>query len=498
MKKLLNISYLVFLCVLCTEYNTGAQTVKFNHTYGQMPYNYGRRIIEAGDRGFYILGNVSSYSGNTNISIIRTDSLGIILSEKVIGDGSVYWANDFIRTSDKGFLITGLTNKYPDKGYDILLIKTDSNINVEWEHYYGGNDWDIANAVKETKDNAYLIVGQTYSYGPANENIYIIKTNYLGDTIWTKTFGGDSTDYANSVDILFDSTYLIGAATNSFGHGDFDGYVLNLKMNGDTLWTKTYGEDKEDIIYSIKQTPDTGFVFVGSTKSYNAIQHEIWLMRFDKNRNLNWKFPEFWDIGPADDVAYNINLTDSAHFIITGYTTNTGNGSKDLSLIIMRDNLNNNFKCSYKAGSLSDEVGYQAIQTADKGYVIVGYSEGLGIGLSSIYVIKIGNDCSNTTTIEHILDVEQPQPESKNGFFGISPTISNGKYNISFFDNNFSESVVITVVDIFGRIIFFDKTGNNFHGSYSVDISNQSDGLYFVTVSDSKNVSSFKVVKSGR
>jgi len=495
MKKRADIFLIVLLSLLCLGFNTNAQPVLFNHTYGSGQYNYGRRIIEAGDKGFYILGNVSANSGNSNIHIIRTDSLGIILYEKNLGDGPVYWANDFIRTSDHGFLFCGLTDKLPEKGYDMLLIKTDSNINVEWEHYYGGMDWDIANAVIETKDSAYLIAGQTYSYGAANENIYIVKTNYHGDTLWTKTFGGDSTDYATSVDVLYDSTYLIGATTNSFGFGSYDGYVLNLDLDGDTIWTKNYGEEKEDIIYSIKQTPDTGFVFVGSTMSYNAIQHEVWLMKFDKGLNYIWRLPEFWDIGPADDIAYNVNITDSAHFIITGYTTFI-DGSKDLSVMIMRDNVN--FKCSHTDGSIADDVGYETIQTADKGYASVGTSEGLGIGISNIYVLRIGNDCSYANTDEHILDVEETDVEKGNELFGIFPTISNGTYKISFFENKLSESAVITIVDLYGQIIRSDITGNNFYGSYNVDISNEADGIYFITVSDSKKVSSFKVIKRGR
>jgi hypothetical protein len=494
MNKKVNLFLIVLLSLLCLEFNTNAQSILFNHTYGSAQYNQGRRIIEAGDRGFYILGNVSANSGNSNIHIIRTDSLGIILFEKNLGEGPVYWANDFIRTSDKGFLIAGLTDKLPDKGYDMLLIKTDSNINVEWEHYYGGADWDIANAVIETKDSAYLIAGLTYSYGAANENIYMVKTNYLGDTIWTKTFGGDSTDYATSVDVRYDSTYLVGATTNSFGFGSYDGYVLNLDLDGDTIWTKNYGEEKEDIIYSIKQTPDSGFVFVGSTMSYNAIQHEHWLMDFDKNLNYQWKIPEFWEIGPGDDVAYSVTINDSAHIILTGFTTNTGNGSKDITLTIMRGQFN--FKCSYTAGSLEDDVGYETIQTADKGYAIVGFTEGLGIGLSSIYVIRIGNDCSYTTSIEHILDVEEPQVETGNELFGIYPNISSGKFSITFFKNNVPERFILTITDVFGRMLLSDKIDNQL--PYNFDISDVADGIYFITVSDSKNTSYYKIIKCGK
>ncbi len=495
MKKSLLFSFLTLCSLMCLQYTIKAQSVKFNHTYGSMAYNFGKRIIETSDRGFYMMGNVSAVSGNTNISIIKTDSLGIILSEKIIGDASLYWANDFIRTSDKGYLISGFTNKHPENGYDMLLIKTDSNINIEWERYYGGSDWDIANAVVETKDNAYLMVGQTYSYGAANGNIYIVKTNYLGDTLWTRTFGGDSADYAMSADVLFDSTYLIGATTKSFGFGDYDAYVINLNKNGDTIWTKNYGQDKEDIIYSIKQSPDSGFVFVGSTTSYNAIGLETWLMKFDKNRNYIWKLPEFWDIKNGDQLAYNINFTDSAHFLITGYTTAL-NGSKDLSLIIMRDFAN--FKFSITSSSLFDDAGYQAIQTADKGFAIVGYTEGFGTALSNFFVVKIGNDCSYSTTYEHILDVEEPPIVSENDLFGIYPNISEGKYNINLKESNSKQNYDISVINVVGQEIFRGKWETSLGDIYKIDISNAADGMYFVTVASFEIKSSFMLVKSSK
>jgi len=493
MKKSLLFSFLTLCSLMCLHFTIKAQSVKFNHTYGSMAYNFGKRIIETSDRGFYMMGNVSAVSGNTNISIIKTDSLGIILSEKIIGDASLYWANDFIRTSDKGYLISGFTNKHPENGYDMLLIKTDSNINIEWERYYGGSDWDIANAVIETKDNAYLMVGQTYSYGAANGNIYMVKTNYLGDTLWTRTFGGDSSDYAMSADVLFDSTYLIGATTKSFGFGDYDAYVINLNKNGDTIWTKNYGQDKEDIIYSIKQSPDSGFVFVGSTTSYNAIQHEFWLMKFDKNKNLVWKMPQPWDIKPGDDVACNVNIDDSANLIIIGYSTSFGSGGKELSFLLMGNN--GSFIHSLTGGYGLNDMGYEAIQTRDKGYVMIGTVEHDGIGLSHIYVIKIDKDYNFSPTTDNILAVEKQNPDSYESFTGIYPNFSEGVYNLKLKENRSNETYNMVVTDLTGRSIFSEKINPSNSSSYQIDITNEASGVYFVTIFNNNYLFCTKIIK---
>ena len=482
----LNIVLFVFL--------SKAQVLEFNKTYGEMTYNYGQRIIQASDKGYFILGNESGDIGNTNIHIIRTDSLGTILFEKIIGDASLYWANDFKRTSDKGLLITGFTNSNPDKGYDVLLIKTDSNANVEWQKTYGGDNWDMANAVVETKDSAYLVVGETYSYGPANENIYIIKTNFNGDTIWTRTFGGDSTDYAMAADVLFDSSYLIGATTNSFGHGNFDGYVLNLTKNGDTIWTQTFGEDKEDILNSIKQTPDSGFVFVGSTTSYNAIQHENWLMRFDKSKNFVWKIPEFWQILSGDDVFTDVIITDSAQYAISGYSTSIGNGGYDAVFYLMGEFPI--FKCSHSDGSSGDEKAFQVIQTEDKAFAIIGNTNNMGISLSNIYLIKMGLDCSYSNTTQSIVGLNHQFSTSFIKSVSVSPTLSGGIFLISF-PESLITNYKIVISDIQGRIILTDNIQNQQYQTYKVDLSSVTNGMYFITVIDEQSFNTIKVVKVG-
>ncbi|MEI6122514.1 MAG: T9SS type A sorting domain-containing protein [Bacteroidota bacterium] len=484
---------IVVVILFLPGFTSQGQVLKFNKTYGEMTYNYGQRIIQANDEGYFILGNESGDIGNTNIHIIRTDSLGVILFEKTIGDASLYWANDFKRTSDNGFLIAGFTNKYPEKGYDVLLVKTDSNANVEWEKTYGGASWDIANAVIETKDSAYLIVGETYSYGPANENIYIIKTNYNGDTIWTRTFGGDSTDYAKAADVLFDSTYLIGATTNSFGFGNFDGYVLNLSTNGDTLWTQTYGQDKEDIINSIKQTPDSGFVFVGSTMSYNAIQHEYWLMKYNKSRNCIWQLPVPWNITSGDDVLYNITLDDSSRYILTGYTTSFGNGEKDLLFLILGEN--NDFKFSLTGGFSGNDEGLFSLQTKDKGYIMLGTTENGGTGNSNIYVIKIANDYSFSSTTEQVTDDEEMKSLNNNLSSNIYPNISNGIFNLQLSKEESMSKYELIVSDIMGNNILISEVYPNNYSPHIIDLTKYPAGLYFITVFNREHHYNYKVIK---
>jgi hypothetical protein len=72
------------------------------------------------------------------------------------------------------------------------LLKTDESGNVVWEKIYGKEDhWDMGYSVIEIDDGCFVIAGDTYSYGPGYDAMWLIKTDADGDTLWTNTFGGD-------------------------------------------------------------------------------------------------------------------------------------------------------------------------------------------------------------------------------------------------------------------------------------------------------------------
>src|SRR5205814_685964 len=113
--------------------------------------------------------------------------------------------------------------------------------------------------------------------------VYLIKTDAGGDTLWTKAFGGTGDEEGFSVVQSNDSGYIVCGYTNSLGVNLFDVYLIKTDIHGDTLWTKTYGGIDGDAGYSVKQTGDGGYFIAGNTASFDPSQYVggIYLMKTD-------------------------------------------------------------------------------------------------------------------------------------------------------------------------------------------------------------------------
>jgi hypothetical protein len=146
------------------------------------------------------------------------------------------------QTMDGGYVVAGR------KDSNVYLIKTDSYGDTLWTRTYGGESNDEGRSVQQTSpDSGYIIAGYTESFGTGGSDVYLIKTDSSGDTLWTRTYGGESNDEGRSVQQTFpDSGYIIAGYTESSGAGGSDVYLIKTDSSGDTLWTRTYGLSGED------------------------------------------------------------------------------------------------------------------------------------------------------------------------------------------------------------------------------------------------------------
>src|SRR3989304_100374 len=165
-----------------------------------------------------------------------------------------------------------------------LLPIANSFSQTTFQKTFGGTSDDWGFSVQQTTDGGYIITGTITSFGAGYEDVYLIKTDANGNTLWTKTFGGTSSDEGYSAQQTTDGGFVITGYTGSFGAGIDDVYLINTNGSGDTLWTKTFGGIGIDYGLSAQQTTDGGYVIAGVTQSFGGGIDAFYLLKNDGNR----------------------------------------------------------------------------------------------------------------------------------------------------------------------------------------------------------------------
>ena len=319
------------------------------------------------------------------------------LSSKLKYNHKTMWTNTFggensegglsiYETNDEGFIICGYTYSYGAGNSDILLLKIDKDGSPVWHKTYGGTGWDFGYAAKQTFDGGYIITGYTTSYGAGSKDLYLIKTDSDGDTIWTKTIGGEGVDVGTDVIEMDDSTFIVCGYTESFGAGEDDFYFLKTDSRGDTLWTKTFGGERSETCRSVSKTDDDGLIFFGSAGSENLMEsnRDMYLIKTDLDGNKIWGNNYNGDYGFSFDWGNSALQTDDGGYILIG--DGSVNWPLDMYLI-KTDSAGNHLWEKYFGGSFFD-YGNSIVKSDGGGYLICGVQKNISTRKNDVLLIK--------------------------------------------------------------------------------------------------------------
>ncbi len=367
-----------------------AQTVpdtQWTKMFGGTNSEYSYCVQQTSDGGYVIIGNTNYFgAGLDDIYFVKTDSAGNESWSATFGGADNDYGYFVKQTSDGGYIIVGGTNSFGAGFEDVYLIKTDASGNVSWTKTFGGSDDDEGRCVQQTSDGGFVIVGFTRSFGIGDYDVYLIKTDANGDTSWTRQIGGNADDFGYSVQQTSDGGYIIVGYTNSYGAGYDDIYLIKFNLNGDSVWVKTFGGSNNDYGYCVQQTSDGGYIIAGITYSYGAGGADVYLIKTDANGNLTWA-KTFG--GSYNDGGYAVCEISGGGYIITGYTGSYGAGGMDVYLI--RTDANGDTLWTKTVGGTGDEEGFFIQQTSDQGFITVGYTSSFTV-YPEVYLIKLTSE----------------------------------------------------------------------------------------------------------
>jgi hypothetical protein len=355
--------------------------------YGGSLWEMGYAVTPTNDGGFLAVGLTASYgAGSADFWLVRTDAWGDTLWTKVYGWGREEIAWDVQRTFDGGYIITGHTSSTPEETSSIWLMKITSGGDTLWTRIYGGPNWEKSFCVRQTADSGYVIIGRTSSFGAGNYDMWLLRTDSFGDTLWARTYGGTAREDGYGVQQTSDGGFIFTGSTYSYGPGGSDVWLLKTDANGDTSWAKTFGGSGSDCGRSVQQTSDGGYIIGGYTFSFGAGSADNYLIKTDSNGNMEWTRTYGGSLAEMDQKAWQ---TFDGGYIMGGRTESYGAGDKDFYVVKTHANGDTAWTRTY--GGYNYDYCFSIKQTSDGGYIAFGYSASFS-SPSDFYLVRIAGD----------------------------------------------------------------------------------------------------------
>ncbi|PSR52709.1 hypothetical protein AHMF7605_03795 [Adhaeribacter arboris] len=307
--------------------------------------------------------------------IIKLNADGTKVWDKTIGGDSRDEFSSLQQTSDGGYVLGGssLSSNSGDKSesnkglYDYWVVKLKADGTKVWDNTIGGNRFDKLNSVQQTSDGGYIVGGSSESNisGDKTENnkevlhyysadYWIVKLTSDGTKAWDKTLGGENNDELRSLQQTKDG-YVLGGSSNSDSSGDKtehrkggtdgggnitnDYWVVKIKANGNKVWDKTIGGNNNDVLTSLQQTSDGGYLLGGSSDSGSSGDKTEEFQKTDEFYDPN----DFWVVkiaatgakvwdktlgGNAGDYLSSLQQTSDGNYILGGSSNSGKSGDK--------------------------------------------------------------------------------------------------------------------------------------------------------------------------
>ncbi len=404
-------------------------------TYGGSKNESAQSITKTSDGGYAILGYTQSMDGDITDKqnesfdywLLKFDQNSTLQWQKTYGGSDDDRGSDIIQTTNGGFAILGYSKSSDDdvtenNGFnDFWISKLDVSGNISWEKSFGFSGADNGISIIQTNDNGYLLTGvldvsasgglgnsKTASRKHAGGDYWAIKLNELGETQWTKFFGGTFTDTPYDVIQTEDNGYIIVGSSDSNdvdiknNKGSYDFWIIKISDSGNLVWEKSFGGSEADEARAITKSTDGNYIIVGDTRSNdfdvskNNGAADLWIIKISPLGAIIW---EKTIGGTSFDVARSISKTQDNGFLISGSSRSSNgdvsnnNGQNDAW--ILKIDADANLEWQKTIGGSDIDFAYDAVELNNKTIITVGETNSFDIdiienkGFTDLLIFKI-------------------------------------------------------------------------------------------------------------
>ncbi len=428
-------------------------------------YNYGgvTKVLQTPDGGFAAVGSVR-INNEWKINLTKLDRFGNILWVKIFGIGyaEARWAEN---TNDNGFIIGGFSDSSVGNS-KIYIIKTDSTGNIHWQRYFSNSSLDQCNCIKQTNDGGFIAVCRTEPN--LNSEILIIKLNSGGVLLWQKNYRNNTKGlYLSEIELKNNGYFAVGSIFITNNPVSENVLLMNLSLLGDTIWTKEYGGINYDNGYSIEYF-NNKLIICGVTDSYNN-HSETLLINADSSGNILWQNSYS---GTYMEECSTVKYKTGVGFILAGYADTT-NIMHTRALIKVIDS-NGVLKRQKTYFPLNRGGWFNDMELADDGGYILGGKADTN-SYDRMYVVK--TDSNLFAEPIGIIKINDKIPLDFKVYPNY-PNPFNPETNIKF-DIPKDVNVTIKIYDILGKEVFsfneYQKAGSY---EIMFDGTNLASGMY--------------------
>ena len=180
-----------------------------------------------------------------------------------------------------GWLLAGYKQFSDARGYDLWVVKVDTEGRKLWERTFDRNTFDAASSIEVAPDGRILVVGQT-TRSMADSDAWLIALGSDGQLLWERSDGGSKIDVALDVALDDDGLWVVAVATSSFGSGSHDTWVLGLNDRGVLIWERIYGGATWDTPAALELAANGDLLIAGSTAVSRTNREDFWLLRLNR------------------------------------------------------------------------------------------------------------------------------------------------------------------------------------------------------------------------